>query len=450
MTIISHLRVAAAHARADAARLRLLLAERNVKYGRWTYTCELVPALLSPHDRTVIKTASEAIVRAAECVTNVIVARPDWHAHYAFPPAFWQLVLRESGYDMNIPCARFDGVLNAQRFTFIELNTDGCSAMSNVDGMHAAYMEVCGAQPAYELQHAQYDAIVPRVLDTLLECYARFRSSFPTAGLPAEPVVAILDLPDEPTHWEFTAIKDALAARGITAHIVTPAEATFDGRTLAFRGLPVHLIYRRMLGSDYAEHVDELAPVSAAFAARRVCMVGALRSQIAFSKRLFAFLHDPRMQAMLPAELIHAIQEHVPWTAPLQPGRAVYHGQEIDLLPFVRAHRELFVIKPCVSKLGYGITQGRFVDEPTWHAAIDQALAHDYVVQEFVELPTAQFPTPDDPETITTRYVHLGPYVFGGQFCGILGRTCADPLLSLRTGERLLPVLYTSSDDRGA
>lgn len=450
MTITPELPVAVARARADAQRLRHLFAERNVKYGRWTYTCELVPVLLAPGERATIKHAAETIVRAAGLVTDYIVAHPHWHTHYTFPPAFWNLVLLDSGYGMNIPCARFDAVLNADGFKLIELNTDGCSAMSNVDGMHAAYMEVCGSQPAYGLQNVNYDAVVPRVLDTLLECYTRFRSSFPAGDLPAEPAVAILDLPNEPTHWEFTAIKDALAARGVSAHIVTPAEATFDGRTLAFRGQPVHLIYRRMLGSDYAEHFDELAPVSAAFTARRVCMVGALRSQIAFSKRLFAFLHDPRIQEQLSAEVVRAIEEHVPWTAPLQPGRTMYRGEQIDLLPFVCAQRERFVIKPCVSKLGYGITQGRFVDEPTWHAAIDQALPHDYIVQEFVELPTAQFPTPDDPATITTRYVHLGPYVFGGQFCGILGRTCADPLLSLRTGERLLPVLYTSSDDRGA
>jgi len=446
MTITPHLPVPAAQARTDASRLRQLFGARNIKYGRWTYTCELAPARLSAAERAMIAAASEAVVHAADMVTNFIVAHPQWHTHYCFDPAFWRLVLLESGYGMNIPCARFDAVLHDGRFSFIELNTDGCSAMSNVDGMHAAYMEVCGAQPAYGLQQMQYDRVVPRVLETLLECYARFRQSSPAAGLPAEPVAAIFDLPGEPTHWEFTAMKEALEARGIRAHIVTPGEAAFDGRTLTFRGQPVHLIYRRMLGSDYAEHFDQLAPVSAAFAARRVCMVGALRSQIAFSKRLFAFFHDPLMQQLLPPELLTAVQNHVPWTALLRPGRAMYHGEDVDLLPFVRAHRELFVIKPCVSKLGYGIVQGRFVDQQTWNSGIEQALPHDFIVQEFVELPTAQFPAPDDPESVTTRYVHLGPYVFGGKFCGILGRTCADPLLSLRTGERLLPVLYTNTE----
>lgn len=442
MTINAHLPVPAAHARADAARVRQALGARNVKYGRWTYTCEIVPALLSAAERAMIAAAAEAVVQAAELITNYIVEHPQWHAHFEFAPAFWKLVLLASGYGINIPCARFDAVLNAGGFMFIELNTDGCSAMSNVDGMHAAYMDVCGAQPAYRLQQMRYDAVVPRVLDTLLECYARFRTAFPAAALPIQPVVAILDLPDEPTHWEFTAIQNALGARGISAHVVTPGEAAFDGRTLTFRGQPVHLIYRRLLGSDYAAHLDELNPVTAAYVARRVCMAGPLRSQIAFSKRLFAFFHHPHLQTLLPPALVAAVQQHVPWTAPLQPGHTCYRSERVDLLPFVRAHRERFVIKPCVSKLGYGIVQGRFADEQTWNAAIDQALPHDYIVQEFVELPTAQFPTPDDPDAVTTRYVHLGPYVFGGKFCGILGRTCADPLLSLRTGERLLPVLY--------
>jgi hypothetical protein len=311
-----------------------------------------------------------------------------------------------------------------------------------VDKLHASYMEVFGAQPAYGLQAMQYDRAVPQVLDTLLSCYERFRAAHPAAALPAQPAIAILDLPGEATHWEFSAIAAASHARGLAAHVVTPAQATFDGTTLCFNGHAVQLIYRRMLGSDYAAQLDELQPVSAAFRARRVCMVGAPRSQIAFSKRLFALLHDAAIQAALPTELVQAVRRHVPWTAPLQAQTAVFHGTAVDLLPLVRANRELFVIKPCVSKLGFGIHQGRFVSDAEWQRAIDAALPHDYIAQEFVELPTAEFPQPDAPATTTRRYVHLGPYVFGGLFSGVLGRTCSNPLLSLHTGERLLPVLY--------
>ncbi|MCX7847404.1 MAG: hypothetical protein N2595_05200 [bacterium] len=439
---IPRLCVTPTQAREDAARVRALLGQRNIKYGRWTYTCELVPALLSLEERATIGAAAEAIIQAAELVTEYVVQDPAWQRRLGFADEFWSLVKCASGYGMNIPCARFDGVVTPDGFRFIELNTDGCSGMSNVDGMHAAYMEVCGRESTYGLQSAWYDEIVPRVLDTLLRCYERFRATFADSGLPEEPVVGILDLPDEPTHWEFSAIRDALIARGIAAYVVTPASAAFDGRRLTFDNHAVHLIYRRLLGSDYANHLSELKAVSGAFVARRVCMVGALRSQIAFTKQLFAFLHQPELQELLPPDLKEVVCRYVPWTAHLQAGRAQYRGEMIDVIPFVRAHREQFVLKPCVSKLGFGIVQGRFVDQETWHSAIEEAVRKDYVVQEFVELPTAEFPTPDDPETLTIRYVHLGPYVFGGSFCGFMGRTCASPLLSLRSGERLLPVLY--------
>ncbi|MCX7003795.1 MAG: hypothetical protein NTV22_11050 [bacterium] len=445
MTITAHLPVPATRIRRDHAALARLLEERNVKYGRWTYSAELAPAILTRADRARLQHAAEAIVRASELVTDIVVAQPQWHAHYAFPREFWELVLMDSGYGMNIPCARFDAVMNGDAVTFIELNTDGCSGMSNVDALHASFMDVFGAQPAYGLQAMHYDRAVPHVLDTLLLCYERFRATHAAAALPAQPAIAILDLPGEATHWEFSAIASACHARGLAAHVVTPAQAAFDGRTLCFDGQPVQLIYRRMLGGDYAEHLNELQPVTAAFRARRVCMVGAPRSQIAFSKRLFALLHDAAIQAALPAELVQAVRQHVPWTAPLQPQHALFRGASIDLLPFVRAHRDLFVIKPCVSKLGFGIHQGRFMTDAAWQHALDAALPHDFIVQEFVDLPTALFPEPDKPATTTTRYVHLGPYVFGGVFCGTLGRTCDNPLLSLHTGERLLPVLYTQS-----
>src|SRR5262249_35231265 len=37
-----------------------------------------------------------------------------------------------------------------------------------------------------------------------------------------------------------------------------------------------------------------------------------------------------------------SIRRHVPWTALVRERRAGHHGQEIDLVPYVRRHRELF------------------------------------------------------------------------------------------------------------
>jgi hypothetical protein len=322
--------------------------------------------------------------------------------------------------------------------------------MTNADMLNELHLRVFGARSDYGLDGVWFDRAVPQVLDTLCDCYSRFREQHPASALPTEPVIGILDLPGEATSWEFEAIVRACAARGLQARIVTPAQAQFDGRVLRFGDTPVHVIYRRLLGSDYQAQLAQLAPISAAFLARRVCMVGAPRSQIAFNKKLFAYLHEPTVLERLPDAAAAAVQRHVPWTRALQPMRTSFHGERIDLLPFVRANPARFVIKPCVSKLGLGITQGPYVEQHEWERALQQAADADYIVQEFITMPAAQYPPYDDPTADETRYVHLGEYVFGGRFCGVLGRTCRSPLLSLATGERLLPVYYNEPMPRDA
>jgi hypothetical protein len=260
--------------------------------------------------------------------------------------------------------------------------------------------------------------------------------------MPEKPVIGILDWAGESTNWEFTAFARYCTESGYEAYVVTPQQAHYRDGTLWFEDRQVHLIYRRLLGEEYVENLPLLQPVSDAYSDHAVCMVGPLRSQIAFSKKLFAFLHEPEILGQLPRNLADAVSAHVPWTRELRYMETEFNGEGIDLIPFIKAHKDHFVIKPCISKCGYGIFQGKYTEQDEWDKAVSAGLMQDYIVQEFVTIPEAVYPRMTPETENEKRYIHLGEYVFGGKFCGILGRTCADPLLNLRHGERLLAVLY--------
>ena len=70
------------------------------------------------------------------------------------------------------------------------------------------------------------------------------------------------------------------------------------------------------------------------------------------------------------------------------------------------------------------------------------ALGDDFIIQEFIPLVTAHFPVHGKVREEEKRYLHSGIYVFGGKFSGFFGRTCKDPLLTLRHGERMLAILW--------
>jgi len=425
----------------DRHELVNLMARHDVKYGAWTIAFEMAPLLLDAAEYAALARSAELVTRAAELFTRFVLDDPALLASYPWPPAFRALAQLDPGYPFSIPCARLDAYLIGTRVVFLELNTDGSSYMSYADEFHRLYRAVVPRRPETGLASAHCNEIVPGVLETLLHCYAAFRARHPDARLPEQPVIAIMDWPNEPTEWEFQAIARHFRAQGVDTVVVSPGTASFDGTRLSFSGTEIHLVYRRLLGADYAMRLPELDAVTAAFSARRVCMVGAPRSQIAFSKKVFALLRDPRIHERLPPDVADAVDACLPWSSVLAPMQTDFRNERIALVPFVRAHRDLFVLKPSEAKLGEGIHVGAFMDQAAWETALDAALRQDYIVQEFVALPVAYFPRFAGEVASEKRYIHLGAYVFGGKCRGMLGRTCANPLLDARHGERLAAVL---------
>ena len=427
----------------DQRELSALLEARDVKYGPWTLSFEMAPAILDNSEADLIKSAVEKTVKAAEILTDVIVESPEkWRDFFPWNNDFFNLALVHPGYSFNVPCSRFDIFYNSGDLKFVELNTDGCSGMTNADLFHKSYMEVISKRRELNLSKYKPIFVVPYLLNTLLNCYKEFIANFPESKLPKIPTIAILDLAGEETHWEFSAVKNYLSKMGFDAIIVNPEQADFQNGKLSFDGKNVHLIYRRLLGTDYAENMKLLSPITNAFLERKVCMVGAPRSQFPFSKKFFAFLQEDDIQEKFDDDVRYAVNKFIPWTRIFRESETFFKSKKVNLVDFVRKNKNFFVLKPCESKCGYGISQGKFVSQKVWNTAINSALENDYIVQEFIDLPTEYFPRFLPESESELRHIHLGGYSFGGKFSGILGRTCANPLLTVIHGERLLPVLF--------
>ena len=65
-----------------------------------------------------------------------------------------------------------------------------------------------------------------------------------------------------------------------------------------------------------------------------------------------------------------------------------HRSQPIDLVPWTLQNREQLVLKPNDDYGGRGIVLGWTVDAGAWEAAVRQALATPYIVQERVTLPS--------------------------------------------------------------
>src|SRR5262249_55672832 len=112
-----------------------------------------------------------------------------------------------------------------------------------------------------------------------------------------------------------------------------------------------------------------------------------------------------------------------PWTRKLRDEKTEYHDAAIDLVPFVAAHRERFVLKPNGEYGGKGVVLGWESDEASWNQSLQAALSGSYVVQERVALGSEMYPAMVEGRlSFDERYFDLDPYVWDGENiegCGV-------------------------------
>jgi len=72
-------------------------------------------------------------------------------------------------------------------------------------------------------------------------------------------------------------------------------------------------------------------------------------------KSILEILSDPRYRSLFSPEEQKAHAEFIPWTRSFVEGRTDYRGTSIDTIPFVRSHKDDFVLKPNDGYGGFGV-----------------------------------------------------------------------------------------------
>jgi uncharacterized circularly permuted ATP-grasp superfamily protein len=269
------------------------------------------------------------------------------------------------------------------------------------------------------------------VLHALTDSFRQWR------GTTSEPPrVAILDWREVPTFSEFDLFYDYFKAMGVEARIVDPMEVEYrDGKLLAGE-YHVTLIYKRVLISELVERCGPNGAVVRAVRDGAVCMINPLRCKILHKKASLAVLSDERNARLFTAEERAAIDAHIPWTRRVEERTTRWHGRTVDLLPFVREHREELVLKPNDEYGGKGILLGWEVTDKEWEEGIRAGLAEPYIVQQRIALPSEAYPSfVDGRAVIAERMLDTAPYVFHGDYMdGCLTRLSTAALLNVSAG----------------
>jgi len=165
-------------------------------------------------------------------------------------------------------------------------------------------------------------------------------------------------------------------------------------------------------------------------------MANGFRCKMLHKKASLAVLSDEQNAHLFDNDERAAIDAHVPWTRTVVERKTQFAGRDVDLVPFMREHREQLVLKPNDDYGGAGITLGWTVDDAAWGEAIARALAAPHIVQERVRIPYEPYPSMvDGAVQVVDRMLDTAPFVSYGEYMeGYLTRLSTAALLNVTAG----------------
>jgi hypothetical protein len=242
-----------------------------------------------------------------------------------------------------------------------------------------------------------------------------------------------------PTRSEHHLFREFFESKGYPALVCDPRHLVFEGGRLRHDGTAIDIVYKRLLVNEFLERRAQLHALYEAVRDRATVMVNPFRCKPLHKKAIFAVLTDDEMQGLFTEHERKAIAAHVPWTRRVREERTTRHGHPIDLVEYVRQHRDDLVLKPNDEYGGKGVYIGWEASETEWEEALATALRSSYVVQEKVHLQRETFPELAPELGLRDLIVDLDPFVFQGEVEGFLTRLSGTSLANVTSGGGQVP-----------
>jgi hypothetical protein len=346
----------------------------------------------------------------------------------------------EPGYGVPLVISRLDAFLNGYSLKFLEFNCDSPAGIAYADVMDDGFRELFNEYPFLQDWNITFTRRQDILLDSLLSCYAEFRSRRPS--LPEKPVIAIVDWDDVSTHSEFDLHEKHFRENGLETLICSPMKFTIrNGRAHAL-GREVHLVYRRVITRELTVRWKEVQDFIDCIRQGLVCCCNSFRSYIVGNKKVLSLITDPRFQHIYSQDELDLIRETIPWTRILADSTVTFQGREVRLGEFTRNNKEILVLKPANMYGGKDVHIGRETDQAVWESVLEEHIKDEsWVVQEYVEIPRDAYPEVENPGSIAEKYVNINPYALLEKYSGTITRVSDSSVINVSAGGGLVPTL---------
>ncbi len=244
---------------------------------------------------------------------------------------------------------------------------------------------------------------------------------------------------------EFSWIARYFESQGVPAFIGDPREIEKHNGGFLLKDKPIDVVYRDFQleeGVSIKTHGGSVEGIEAAFAHNRV--VSSVFGEFDH-KSLCELLTNPEFASYFTPQELRAARRRIPWTRLVEERRTIgMDEKEMDLLPYIKEHREELVLKPNRGYGGEGVIVGAESSGSAWEDALSQAVAKPKtsVVQEKVSIskaPMMVLREKGKPQ-VEEQYVTLS-VTATSRGVAFVGRCSKEPVVNISQGGGLVPVL---------
>lgn len=407
------------------------LRKRHLYFGERPLCTVLRPHFYETDQWVYLKQETEILLGAfarahAACMTDADLRKQlDLEAYEE------ELFNLDIGYDAPWTTARLDSFYepDTRELRFVEYNAETPAGMAYEDNLAEAFLDTEAVKRFQKHYQMRSFPMRTALLDSLLNAYRQW-------GGNDTPQIGIIDWGDVPTLTEHEMCRIHFEARGVRSILADPRGLEYRDGKLWAGDFRIDLVYKRVLCSELIHRMGMDNPIVCAVRDRAVCMSNAFSAKLMAKKASFALLGDERNANLFTPEECRVIEAHIPWTRRVEERQTLFHGQKIDLLPYIAEHRDQFVLKPNDEYGGKGVVIGWECSPEVWYDTMRQAATTPYVVQERVHIARENFPAMVDGKlNISSRLVDADPYIFYGKtVSGCLTRLSSVTLLNVTAG----------------
>ena len=408
------------------------LLARRCYFGQRPLCTVLRPNFLEPAQWAFLRRETETLMAAFRKAHRAALRDSSVREQLDLMAYEEELYPSDPGLDTPWTTSRLDSFYDPEQgiLQFVEYNAETPAGMAYDDAIAETFLQL---EPIRQFEE-QYQI---RGFSPVHSLYASLLETYHTWGGRGTPQIAIVDWGDVPTLNEHELCRELFEAEGSPTLLADPRALEYRGGHLWAGNFRIDLIYKRVLVSELVDRMGiQHNPIVQAVRDRRVCISNSFSAKLMAKKASFALLSDEQNHYLFDDIEVGAIEAHIPWTRRVQERKTLYHGQEVDLLPFIAEHRDRLVLKPNDEYGGKGVVIGWETSDDYWQDTMRAALTTPYVVQERVHIYHEDFPAwIDGTLNISPRLVDADPFIFFGRTTsGCMTRLSSTTLLNVTAG----------------